>query len=383
MVTASVSGMSQLISPLRHPVVACVDALEELLDGVVDMDPGYLSTGDKADVLVRLSAVVDRVEGLRLRVMAASMDVADAEGASSVAAWLAPRIQSTARPLHGLEQLARGMDRRWQYVGAGVAAGAVSLAQAEVIVRALEALDAPAVGERVDWELLAKAEQHLVEKAAEFTPPALRALGERILEVICPDKYDDQERAALLAAERRTSAATRLTLHVRGDGSVDLRARIPEASAARLQTYLEAFTAPRREAAARPLVEEVDEADGRRVSADQRRGQAFCQLLEAVDPDRLPLHGGTATTVVVTIPYEGLATGAGVGTLGDGTRISASEARRLACGANILPAVLDGDSEVLDLGRTRRLFTAAQRKALAIRQRTCRAAGMHGAVDLV
>ena len=97
------------------------------------------------------------------------------------------------------------------------------------------------------------AERHLVEKAAEFTPPALRALGERILEVICPDRYDDHERAALLAAERRASAATRLTLHVRGDGSVDLRARIPEATAARLQTYLEAFTAPRHDTTARPL----------------------------------------------------------------------------------------------------------------------------------
>ena len=308
------------------------------------------------------------------------MDVADVEGAPTVAAWLAPRTRSTARSLHGREQLARGMERRWQVVGAGVAAGTVSLAQAEVIVRALETLDAPAVGERVDRELLVMAERHLVEKAAEFTPPALRALGERILEVICPDRYDDTERKALLAAERRASAATRLTLHVRGDGSVDLRARIPEATAARLQTYLEAFTAPRRDTTARPLGDvagdaSIDETDGRRVPAEQRRGQAFCALLEAVDPDRLPLHGGTATTVVVTIPFEGLAAGAGVGTLGDGTRISASEARRLACGANILPAVLDGDSEVLDLGRTRRLFSPAQRKALAIRQRTCQADG--------
>src|SRR6478735_10317007 len=253
--------MSQLISPLRHPVVACVDALEELLDGVVDLDPGYLSTGDKADVLVRLTTLVDRVEGLLLRVMATAMDGADVDGAPTVAAWLAPRTQATARSLHGREMLARGMDRRWQLVGEGVAAGTVSLAQAEVIVRALEALDAPAVGERVDRELLAKAERHLVEKAAEFTPPALRALGERILEVICPDKYDDKERKALLAAERRASAATRLTLHVRGDGSVDLRARIPEASAARLQTYLEAFTAPRRAATQGPAAADGSGAD--------------------------------------------------------------------------------------------------------------------------
>ena len=118
---------------------------EELLDGVADLDPGYLSTGDKADVLVRLTTLVDRVEGLRLRVMARAMDVADVEGAPTVAAWLAPRTRATTRSLHGREQLARGMDRRWgRSLGAGVAAGTVSLAQAEVIVRALEALDAPA-----------------------------------------------------------------------------------------------------------------------------------------------------------------------------------------------------------------------------------------------
>ena len=55
--------------------------------------------------------------------------------------------------------------------------------------------------------------------------------------------------------------------------------------------------------------------------------------------------------------------------------ISAAEARRLACTADIIPAVLGGDSHVLDLGRTRRLFSPAQRKALALRDVTCRADG--------
>jgi len=59
----------------------------------------------------------------------------------------------------------------------------------------------------------------------------------------------------------------------------------------------------------------------------------------------------------------------------DRGRISAAQARRLACDAGILPAELGGHSEVLDLGRTRRLFSPAQRKALAIRDRTCRAEG--------
>lgn len=56
-------------------------------------------------------------------------------------------------------------------------------------------------------------------------------------------------------------------------------------------------------------------------------------------------------------------------------QITAAHARRLACTAGILPAVLGGASEILDLGRTRRLFTPAQRKALRLRDRECRAEG--------
>ena len=46
-------------------------------------------------------------------------------------------------------------------------------------------------------------------------------------------------------------------------------------------------------------------------------------------------------------------------------RISATTARLLAAEANIIPAVLGGAGEVLDLGRARRLFSPAQRQALA------------------
>ena len=56
---------------------------------------------------------------------------------------------------------------------------------------------------------------------------------------------------------------------------------------------------------------------------------------------------------------------------GIGTSISASTARTLAVEANIIPVVLGGDSEVLDLGRSRRLFSTAQRQALAERYGGC------------
>jgi hypothetical protein len=119
----------------------------------------------------------------------------------------------------------------------------------------------------------------------------------------------------------------------------------------------------------------TDPATGKRLPWARVRGIAFCSLLEAMDPQRMPLQGGGATTVTVTIDLAALRTGLGAGTLSDGTRISAGQARRLACRAGIVPAVLGGRSEVLDLGRTSRFFSAKQRHAAALRHPQCRAHG--------
>src|SRR5581483_5556194 len=124
--------------------------------------------------------------------------------------------------------------------------------------------------------------------------------------------------------------------------------------AQRLRTYLEAHTQPRK-------------AEGERARPDQLAGRAFCDLLEHVDRDSLPRHGGDATTVMVTIGLADLRSelgAAAIGGLDAEERISASEARRLACTAEIVPVVLGGRSHVLDLGRGQRLFSPGQRKAL-------------------
>lgn len=68
-------------------------------------------------------------------------------------------------------------------------------------------------------------------------------------------------------------------------------------------------------------------------------------------------------------------TGLGAATLDTGTRISAGQARRLACATGIIPMVLDGDSVPTDLGRERRLFTKHQKIALAHRYHGCAATG--------
>ena len=108
-----------------------------------------------------------------------------------------------------------------------------------------------------------------------------------------------------------------------------------------------------------------------------RLGSAFASFLEHLDPQRLPIHGGDATTVMVTIDLPSLAEqvgSAGVATIDD-VPISAAAVRRLACTAKIIPVVLSGTSEILDMGRARRLFTRAQRKALRLLHQRCRARG--------
>jgi Domain of unknown function (DUF222) len=63
------------------------------------------------------------------------------------------------------------------------------------------------------------------------------------------------------------------------------------------------------------------------------------------------------------------------GILDTGHKISPAMARRLACEAGIIPVVLDGDSQPLDVGRKRRYFTEYQRIALFVRDRGCAADG--------
>jgi len=71
-----VSGTSLLSAPVRHPVLACADRVEDALKDAAGTDPVFMRTTDKAQALLRLTALVDQLETLRMRVIAASGDVA-------------------------------------------------------------------------------------------------------------------------------------------------------------------------------------------------------------------------------------------------------------------------------------------------------------------
>lgn len=77
-------------------------------------------------------------------------------------------------------------------------------------------------------------------------------------------------------------------------------------------------------------------------------------------------------TLVVTMRLSDLleqTRGAGLTTTGE--VLSAGQVRRLACEAELVPAVLGTDSEILDLGRAHRLATPAQVRALRLRDKGC------------
>ncbi|WP_240617263.1 HNH endonuclease signature motif containing protein [Nocardioides speluncae] len=316
-----------------------------------------MRTSEKADALLALARLETQLAALRLRVMAAAEDVAADAGARDVAAWLTHQTHDSPQACRAEQHLAADLETRWTRLAAGVAAGAVNLAQARVIARALDELPGD-----LDPALLVQAEEHLVEAAKEYRPDQLRVLGRRILDVIAPEVGEAEEAKQLQREEERAWETASLTLTRRGDGTTRLSGVLPDATAVRLATYLDAFTSPRQHTTAMPQ--------------HRARGQAFCALLEHLDPAKLPAHGGDATTVMVVIDHESLTKDlATAGLVGTDDKITACEARRLACTAQIVPVVLGGKSEILDLGRTRRLFSRAQHKAMRLRDKRCRADG--------
>jgi hypothetical protein len=78
---------------------------------------------------------------------------------------------------------------------------------------------------------------------------------------------------------------------------------------------------------------------------------------------------------MVTMGWEQLVAGVGAGTaVGSseaGTLLGPDTVRRLACDAGVIPVVLGGSSEVLDVGRTMRLVPPGLVKALWLRDRHC------------
>lgn len=366
------------ITPLRRPALRDrLTAARAELSAARGVPPTSLSTVELEEVVSELAALESQVAALRMSCAAE----ADARGVTArtadtgTDAWLARLTGEPREVMAGGLWVARLLQERYHHTRDALADGRLRLTQAKVIVRAAER--APT---RVTDELRAAAEESLVAMATgegtrsgrPMDARRLRQAARRMFADLLPLEQVDRMEADLLGEdERRAESETWLMLHDNGDGTFSGRFTIPELHGHLLTRALEGLTAPRRLARDRAGQCLVDESAATTTRAEHF-GAGFCELLE-----HLPTtgHAPSSATLLVTLDLGHLLSGLGAARLDTGVRISAGEARRLACEAGIVPAVLGGDSVPLDLGRTRRLHSPHQRKALAIVHDTCAAAG--------
>ncbi len=351
---------SQLLD--HHPVTHFAGRLVARLDEVASVATWSMTPAEQRSALLDLARAKAQLAALEFRVLAEAdrAGAGDITAAASAADWVAIETRQNRPAVRSDLKLAQAVEHL-DVLGAAMGTGAVNPPQARAIVRALDRL--PITGEfAVTHEQRVAAEKHLVDLAAEYDAKALTVLGQRIFEVIAPEIAEQFEGKALEAEE--AAALRRTTFEMRHDdeGTCHGRFRIPALHGQMLRKMLQALTSPTSD-------------PGQRLPGPVEHGQAFCDLIERIPAKVLPKSGGCSATIVVTMTLQQLLSGLGAAGLDTGGRISASEARRLACTAGIIPVVLGGPSQVLDVGRKRRFHTEAQRIAITVRDSTCTAEG--------
>lgn len=166
----------------------------------------------------------------------------------------------------------------------------------------------------------------------------------------------------------------RFTVGRERDGMTPFGGLADPASAALLRAAISDRTSPGR----RPRFLAEGDTDDSAVDDPRTREQRDFDVLlglltagvRSEGETRGPLH--SPATVTCTVTARELDSGTGIAWLDDVAEpVSARTASELACDGGIRIAVLGPDGEVLRLGRRERYFTAAQRRALALRDGGC------------
>ena len=341
------------LAPPDHPVAGAVAGMHAELDLIIDSPASTISGDELAVLLTDLARLQSRLVELtgRVAVAADRAGVADTAGATSTAVWWAHHTRQTRSATHRVMRLAESLDRGHEPVRVALAEGELLADQARVIVAAVD--DLPA--DLVDARSRDAAEAHLVDLARHHHADELRRLGRHLLEVVAPEAAEAHLARQLEAEESAARDDARLTMSDDGRGRTRGRFTLPTAQAQMLHKHLMALASPRRDGS---------DSGAERRPLPQRLGRAFLEYVERYPASATPDAGGVAATVVVTMSLDSLLGGDTAASLDTGVEISAAQARRLACEAGVIPAVLGGAGQVLDLGRERRFHSKAQRIAL-------------------
>lgn len=199
----------------------------------------------------------------------------------------------------------------------------------------------------------------LTNLAHQLSVDDLRAAAKHLKNVIDPD---GALRHAEEDFERRWLSIAPLL-----DGMFSIDGVLDAETSAALNTALAPFLVP------------VGSDDYRRP--EQRRADGLAELVTiAVRSGELPTLSGTSASLQVDVPLSTL-TGQTphparlAGPSATPTWLTPMAAERLSCDASVRRLLLDPSGIPLDLGREVRVFTSAQRKALAVRDTRCRFPG--------
>ncbi|HEY2175541.1 MAG TPA: DUF222 domain-containing protein, partial [Mycobacteriales bacterium] len=91
----------------------------------------------------------------------------------------------------------------------------------------------------------------------------------------------------------------------------------------------------------------------------------------ALQTGDLPDSGGQRPQVTVTLDYDTLRKQIGTADLGWGGPVTPATARRIACDAQLIPVLLGGAGQPLDVGRASHTIPVGIRRALVARDRGC------------
>ncbi len=251
---------------------------------------------------------------------------------------------------------------RHPHVGAALRSGSIGAWAASAIVSMLDRVALRAAPGELD-----RAEQTLAGQAPGLTLDQLAKVLARAEAHLDPDGVQPREEE--LRADRF------LRMHQDRSGMVHFTGALDPEHGAAFLVAIDAIVGAE-------LTAQRDANASRDVDAPQRsmammRADALatiCQHLLGCDRRDIPLRGAT---VVVRMTLDDLQSGTGHATIdGLAAPISISTARRMAADAGIIPVVLGVDSEILDWGRQRRLFTRAQKLALTERDGGCAMCGV-------
>jgi hypothetical protein len=242
------------------------------------------------------------------------------------------------------------------HVAGAVSSGRLGVTAAAAIVNLLDRLAL-----RVDAGRLDEAECQLVALAPGTRPDELSKLLARAEAHLDPDGIEPRH-------EQLRSDRT-LVLQER-DGMLVITGRLDPETGAPVKAAIDTLVG---EGLRRNEHGSADDRDQRSVR--QMQADALADLCRhAVGCAAVPTS--PTATVVVRVDLADLQAGVGSATIdGFAQPVPASTVRRMAADAQVIPCVLGGESEILDWGRARRLFTPAQKLAVTERDGGCVSCG--------